>query len=157
MTAPFEGADRLRRIADYQFGRGAGQAMFPDEDHYDLKRSTSDRIRQVRTSAGRIVSVGVDGRFTLGIDGGRRLAAAFEPPVCRVAVNEDSVPFVRDGRNAFARFVTDADPSIRSGDEVCVVHDGRLLGVGRAELSASAMADFDTGMAVMVREGAGSA
>ena len=154
MTEPFEGATTLRRIADYQFGRGAGNALFSAGDDYELKRSSSDRIRQVRTDDGHVVSVGVDGRFTLGIEGGRRLARSFEPPACRVAVNKESVPFVREGRNAFARFVTGVDPEIRPGDEVCVVHDGTVLGVGRAELSAGAMADFDTGMAVMVRDGA---
>jgi uncharacterized protein with predicted RNA binding PUA domain len=44
---------------------------------------------------------------------------------------------------------------VRPGDEVLVVHErGDLLAVGRAELSARAMVDFDSGMAVKVREGA---
>jgi len=39
-------------------------------------------------------------------------------------------------------------------NELLVVHErGDLLAVGRAELSANAMADFETGMAVKVREG----
>jgi Prefoldin, molecular chaperone implicated in de novo protein folding, alpha subunit len=102
----------------------------------------------------RLVSYGVDGRFTLGLAGGRRLVAAFDHPRCRVVVGDDSEPFVRDGKNAFAKFVREADPEIRPGDEVAVVHErGDLLAVGRAELSADAMADFDSGMAVKVREG----
>ena len=32
-------------------------------------------------------------------------------------------------------------------------YDGGLLAVGRAELSADGMSDFDTGMAVSVRDG----
>ena len=34
-----------------------------------------------------------------------------------------------------------------------MLEDDTLLGVGRAELSADAMADFDTGAAVYIREG----
>lgn len=60
-----------------------------------------------------------------------------------------------DGENAFAKFVVKADPAIRPGDEVLVVHEegANLLGVGRAELSATGMSDFDRGVAVSVREG----
>ena len=69
-------------------------------------------------------------------------------------VGDDSEPFVRDGRNVFAKFVRTVDPAVRPGDEVLVEHhDGALLAVGRAELSAAAMGDFGTGVAVSVREG----
>jgi uncharacterized protein with predicted RNA binding PUA domain len=101
-----------------------------------------------------VVTYAVDGRFTLGVEGGRRLLAALDPPAYRVVVGEESEPFVRDGKNAFAKFVRDADPQIRPGDEVAVVDESdALLAVGRAELSADAMADFETGMAVKVRSG----
>jgi uncharacterized protein with predicted RNA binding PUA domain len=146
--------DDLRTVADYQFGAGAGEALFPPDEEIEVHRSSSGRPRQLVADEGRLVSYGVDGRFTLGFAGGRRLVAAFDHPRCRVVVGDDSEPFVRDGKNAFAKFVRTADPAIRPGDEVAVVHErGDLLAVGRAELSAEAMADFDSGMAVKVREG----
>ena len=148
------GIDSLHPIADYQFGAGAGAVLFPPDDAIDIHRSSSGRPRQVIADGERLVSYGVDGRFTLGLAGGRRLVAAFDHPRCRVVVGDDSEPFVRDGKNAFAKFVQAVDPEIRPGDEVAVVHErGDLLAVGRAELSADAMADFDSGMAVKVREG----
>jgi uncharacterized protein with predicted RNA binding PUA domain len=102
-----------------------------------------------------VVSYGTDGRFTLGLDGGRRLVAALPAPAARVVVGAESEPFVRDGKNAFAKFVRAVDDDVRPRDEVAVVDaDGAVLGVGRAELSADAMRDFETGMAVKVREGA---
>jgi uncharacterized protein with predicted RNA binding PUA domain len=146
----------LRTVADYQFGAGAGDALFPDSEDFDVRRSRSGRPRQVHADEGRLVSVGRDGRFTLGLAGGRRLAAALDHPTVRVVVGDESEPYVRDGRNVFAKFVAEADPEVRAGDELLVVHrDGDLLAVGRAELDAGAMTDFDTGMAVSVREGAG--
>jgi uncharacterized protein with predicted RNA binding PUA domain len=110
------------------------------------------------------------------VAGGRRLQA-LAAPANRVAVNAESVPFVAEERNAFAKFVVGADPDVRPGDEVLVVHGGatvgegvdidatdapeeagvdateRLLAVGRAELPASGMTDFETGMAVKIRDG----
>ena len=75
----------------------------------------------------------------------------------RIVVGEDSDPFVREGRNTFAKFVQRADPDIRPGDETLVVHEnGDLLAVGRAELPGSGMGDFETGMAVKVRQGTDS-
>lgn len=144
----------LRTVADYQFGAGAGAALFPDAESLSLSRSNSGRPRQVRADGRRLVSYGTDGRFTLGLAGGDRLLAALDHPANRVVVGDESAPFVTEGRNAFAKFVRDVDPAVRAGDEVAVVHeDGRLLAVGRAELSADAMVDFETGMAVKVREG----
>ena len=98
--------------------------------------------------------MGTDGRFTLGFAGGRRLHDHLAEPAYRVVVGDESEPFVREGENTFAKFVDECGDAIRAGDEVLVVHeDGELLGVGRAELAASEMLDFQTGMAVMVREG----
>jgi len=147
----------LRTTADYQFGAGAGAALFPADAELEVRRSSSGRPQQVVAPDGRVVTYGTDGRFTLGLAGGRLLLDALDAPAGRVVVGDESEPFVREGKNVFAKFVSAVDPDARPGDEVAVVHggDGDLLGVGRAELSADSMADFDTGMAVMVREGAG--
>jgi uncharacterized protein with predicted RNA binding PUA domain len=169
---------RLRTVADYQFGAGAGRALFAPP--VVVRHTSSGRPEQVLVGSeaaeagdgapeddagARLVSYGVDGRFTLGAEGGRRLHAALPraPPAYHVFVGDDSEPFVREGRNAFAKFVVAADPAIRPGDEVMIVHerareregtdDGDLLAVGRAELPAAAMLDFETGMAVKVRDG----
>ena len=63
---------RIRTIADYQFGAGSGEALFPDECTFQL--SSTGRIRQVRLREERLATVRAqDGRLTLGIAGGARL------------------------------------------------------------------------------------
>lgn len=144
---------QLRTIADYQFGAGAGDALFPDDVELDVHRSASGRPRQVLRDGNRLVTLGTDGRFTLGFEGGNQLATVLEPMAYRVVVGDESEPFVRDGKNVFAKFVQAADEVIRAGDEVLVEHrDGALIAVGRAELDAASMLDFETGMAVKVRD-----
>lgn len=147
--------ERLCTIADYQFGSGAGRALFPADEALSVVRSSSGRPQQITCGGGphdgrRIVSYGVDGRFTLGIEGGKRLFEALNRPV--VAVGEESVPFVTDGKNAFAKFVRYVDDDVRPGDEVLITCEETLLAVGQAELSARAMRDFHTGVAVSVRD-----
>lgn len=145
----------LRRVAAYQFGRGAGSSLFPRGEDLTVTHTSSGRPRQIKAEDGRLATYRTDGRLTLGLAGGRRLAAGLAPPSYRVTVGEESEPFVRDGRNAFAKFVRNADERIRPGDEVLVVDpEDTLLAVGRASLSAGGMADFGTGMAVAVRDGA---
>lgn len=155
MTDRGFGIEELRTVADYQFGRGAGEALLPPGEAPDVERSRSGRPRQISAPDGRIATYLTDGRLSIGIEGGRRLQGSTDPPKYRVVVGEESEPFVREGRNAFAKFVLNVDAVVRRGDEVLVVTDGdELLGVGRAELSARSMADFESGMAVLVREGA---
>jgi uncharacterized protein with predicted RNA binding PUA domain len=154
MADPGGSIGTLRTIGDYQFGATAGSALFPPDEDLQIERSRSGRPRQVIADGGRIVTYTTAGRFTLGTEGGRRLKPALVPPAYRVVVGDESEPFVRDGKNAFAKFVLEVDSEVRRGDEVMVVDgDDRLLGVGRAELGAEAMLDFETGMAVKVREG----
>lgn len=139
-------------VADYQFGSGAGDALLPEDETRSLTRTSSGRPRQIHVDDGRIATYGTDGRFRLGLAGGRRLQAGIDG--YRVVVGDESEPFVREGRNAFAKFVIRADEDIRPRDEVLIEHsDGRLLAVGRAELSGDGMRTFDTGVAVSVREG----
>lgn len=142
----------LRRTAEYQFGRGAGEVLFPPGESFEVMRSASGRPRQVAVDEGRLVSVGRDGRFTLGTAGGRRLSEANVG--YDVVVGDESEPYVREGRNVFAKFVAAVDDDVRPGDEVVVAHErGEVIAVGRAELDAGSMRDFETGMAVQVREG----
>lgn len=141
-------------IADYQFGAGAGEALFPEFDEVRVRRSSAGRIRQLHVGDSHLVSVGTDGRLTLGLAGGRRLLEGLPDPTARVVVGDESAPFIREGRSAFAKFVRNVDPAIRAKDEVAVAHhDGTLLGVGRAELDARSMNAFDRGVAVSLRAG----
>jgi uncharacterized protein with predicted RNA binding PUA domain len=147
--------DFLRTVADYQFGAGAGQALFPTDGSLSVSHTSSGRPRQVRSGGERLATYGTDGRFTLGLAGGRRFAGAFGPPRLRVVVGSESEPYVREGRNAFAKFVREVDPRVRPRDEVLVEDvEGNLLAVGRASLSGDGMDDFETGVAVAVRHGA---
>ena len=144
----------LTRVADYQWGASAGAALFGDGDP-EVTHTSSGRPRQVIGEDGRLVTYATDGRFTLGLDGGKRLHEGLSDGRYRVVVGDESEPFVREGRNAFAKFVSDADPAIRPGDEVVLTHErGEVLAVGRAELSGEGMLDFGTGVAVFVRDGA---
>ncbi len=144
---------RVRTIADYQFGCGAGDALFPD--NVEFKFSTTKRIRQILLDNNRIATVRAkDGMLTLSIMGAGKLHKFIGYPGCRVVVNSDAAPFVAKGKTAFARHIVTADPDIRAGEEVLVVDENdRLLATGKAVLSPLEMLAFKKGIAVDVRNG----
>jgi len=154
VTETGDDVEMLRTVGAYQFGAGAGGVLFPPGGELSLTRSSSGRPRQVHAPRGRVATYGTDGRLRLGLEGGRRLSEEWSGTAYSVVVGDESVPHVRVERNAFAKFVREADSVIRPRDEVVVEHpEEGVLAVGRAELSGSGMLDFETGVAVFVREG----
>ena len=144
---------RVQVIADFQFGRGAGEALFPEGCEVILSRT--GRVRQISLDGKRLATVRAkDGRFTLGIDGALRLLSFLPHPAYRVVVTGEVADFIRQGKNTFAKHVIAADPVIRAGDEVMVVDsDDQLLATGSSVLSGDEMLRFNYGVAVKVRQG----
>ncbi|MHC1610925.1 MAG: PUA domain-containing protein [Candidatus Methanospirareceae archaeon] len=144
---------KARIIADYQFGRGAGEVLFPDDVDFVLSRT--GRISQIKEQEKRIATLrSHDGLFTLGIEGARRLHKFFKYPRLRVVLNEESSEFVRRGGTAFCKHVLDVDPLIRAYEEVIIVdEEDSLLATGKAMLAAEEMKIFNHGVAVKVRHG----
>ncbi|HJJ48834.1 MAG TPA: pseudouridine synthase [Methanocorpusculum sp.] len=144
---------RVRRIADFQFGRGAGLALFPDEVTFAY--SNTKRVRFVNLGKERLVTVRAnDGRLTLAYAGAKRLHAHFPALTGRVVIIDDAVPFVADGKNAMAKHVISCDQDILAEDEVFIVdQNDNLIATGMAMLSGCEMAGFNYGTAVKTRQG----
>jgi uncharacterized protein with predicted RNA binding PUA domain len=145
--------ERVRTIADYQFGSGAGNALFPDNVRFIMGRT--GRIRQVVEGGKRIATLRAnDGFLILSAYGGQKLKEALPFPKKRVIMNDDAAPFVAKGKTAFCKFVVDCDPEIRALEEVLLVDkDDNLLATGQALLCAAEMKAFKKGTAVSVRFG----
>ena len=145
---------RARIIADYQFGKGAGEALFPEGTAYSLSKTR--RLRYLYSEKERIATVRAsDNLLTLSMLGAKRLHAFLKRPLLRVVACDDAAPFVAKGGNLFARHVLSVDPEIRAGEEVLVV-DGqdRLLATGTAVLAPEEMLQIKRGIAVAARKAA---
>jgi uncharacterized protein with predicted RNA binding PUA domain len=145
---------RARIIADYQFGRGAGLALFPAGTTFRL--SSTGRLRYLYWDRERIATLRAsDGLFTLSMLGAERLHSNFSPPGLRVVVSSEAAPFVAKGGNVFAKHVLSADPEIRAGEEVLVVDEQDcLLATGKAILAPEEMLQIRRGVAVRTRNAA---
>lgn len=150
----FEVSDEsiVRKIVDYQFGRGASRFF----DRISVERSKrTGRMRYVY-SRGKLIGTlrPSDGFIVLTVEGGNLIKRALPLPKARVVVSDEAIEFVRQGKSVFAGFVRDADPEMRPGDEALIVNRmDDLLGVGKAKLNREEMISFSHGVAVKTRSG----
>jgi uncharacterized protein with predicted RNA binding PUA domain len=141
---------KLARTVDALFGEGVS-ACIPQD------------VRFTHSRTGRIRSAfcGDDLLCTLRIDGGLALAPRFAQMLLAhhkfrescVEVSGEAAPFVREGRSVFARHVVRCGGRVAVSAETPVTHEGTVIAVGRAVLSAGMMAGCDRGVAVRIRNG----
>jgi predicted RNA-binding protein (TIGR00451 family) len=145
---------RIRAVAEYQFGSGAGIAMFPEEVRIIHSRNTG-RIRHIYLGNVLLATFRPnDGIFTLTIAAAKRLVEQVPDLTHKVKVNTDAAEFISQGKNVFAKHVVDAGDEIRPGDEVVIVALGdEVIGVGKALLIREEMKAFKVGVAVKTRRG----
>jgi uncharacterized protein with predicted RNA binding PUA domain len=146
---------RVRSVADYQFGKGIGIRLFPENVEILYSKRTG-RIRYVTLCGERLATLRpTDGLFSLSLKAARFLAENADLAKCFVTVRSDVSRFAAEGGDVFAVHVVKVDDAVHAKDEVIVADEvGHVLAVGRAVLSSSEMLAFKTGVAVKVRHGA---
>ncbi|WP_458403485.1 tRNA guanosine(15) transglycosylase TgtA [Methanobrevibacter sp.] len=145
---------KVKAIADYQFGYGAGEALFTGNINIEKSKKTG-KIRHIYDGKVLIVNMRAsDSYLILSKEGAKRLHNAMPYPQNRVVVNKDSEPFALDGKSVFCKFVVDCDENIRAKDEVLIVNEqDKLLAYGKALLGACEIEQFQTGQAIKTRKG----
>lgn len=143
---------KLRKIADFQFGKGIGDILFPENTVITFSRYTG-RIKQARLNGGPIVTVSPKyGRILLTYSGAERLRNILPSGRFRVIVKQEVCEFVSHGSDVFSKHVVEADREIIPGEEVLVESEsGELLGVGKAVLAGYEIDRYKRGVAVRVR------
>lgn len=145
---------RIRSVADYQFGKGVGEKLFPENVEITYSKRTG-RIRYIHFEGKRLATLRpIDGLFSLSVEGAKRIVENKAPAKCVVTVQNNVAKFVAEGGDVFANHVLKADREVRPKEEVIVVNEeGEVLAVGKAVLSGEEMIAFKSGVAVKVRRG----
>ncbi len=145
---------KVRRVADYQFGAGYGEGLFPKGTKVTRSRKTG-RIRGVYLDENLLGTLRAhDGFFTLSVEGAKRLHEVAPFPEHRVVVTDDSAEFNSKGFNVFFKFITKCYDGIVAGNEVLVVdQNDKLVAVGKSVLSGKEIIHFRSGVAVKVHKG----
>jgi len=145
---------KIRKVASYQFGRGVGEMLFPNNIDVVFSERTG-KVRHIYVDGKLLATLRpTDGLFSLTIEGAKRLIAAMNPRQFWVQIQKEAVGFVGKGSDVFARHVLCVDDELRLGEEAVILDENnKVVAVGRAILSGEEMKDFKRGVAVKVRKG----
>ncbi|MHA1769136.1 MAG: DUF5591 domain-containing protein [Candidatus Thorarchaeota archaeon] len=133
----------LRSTADYQFGRGAGEILVPDDARIRGKPygTILCKVHGEQVCA----FIGDTGMLSLTLAGGKLIRP----------LERSWVRFEGDrakGGSIFAVGIHKADTSIRPGDEVIVLNSSdEVVAVGKSEMSGREMCELTRGRAVSIR------
>lgn len=128
----------LRSLAIYQFGPG-GESLIPNDCH--VKGRYHKRIfHEGEQIAALLMDNGV---YSLSLKGGQILS--------QIGSKWVNIEFDLKTNTLFAPGVQEADPTIIPKDEVVILNQGNLVGVGKAILSGEEMVKASNGVAVRVR------
>jgi uncharacterized protein with predicted RNA binding PUA domain len=145
---------KVRSIADYQFGKGVGVQLFPDNIEIQYSPRTG-RIRFINLNRERLATLRpTDGVLSLSLIAAQTMAKKTPFAKCFVTVKNEVSKFISAGGDVFAVHVVKVDPEVGAKDEVIALdEDGQVLAVGRTMLSSEEMKAFKTGVAVKIRHG----
>jgi uncharacterized protein with predicted RNA binding PUA domain len=145
---------KVRSIADYQFGKGVGTQLFPDNIEIQYSPRTG-RIRFINLNGERLATLRpTDGVLSLSIKAAVMMTEKTPFAKCFVTVKNEVSKFIAAGGDVFAVHVVKVDAEVGAKDEVIALdEDGQVLAVGRTMLSSDEMKAFKTGVAVKVRHG----
>jgi uncharacterized protein with predicted RNA binding PUA domain len=149
--------DKIRSIADYQFGKNIGKKLFPENVTFEFSKRTG-RIRFINLNGERLATLRpTDGLFSLSLKAAKYIVENIPEAKGLITLKNDVSQYIAAGGDVFAVHVVKVDDEIRTKDEVIIVDENRqLLAVGRTNLSALEIRAFKTGVAVKVRHGISS-
>lgn len=149
--------EKIKSIMDYQFGKNA-RKILDEYKNLTIKYSKqSGRMRYIYAKDNDkeelIGTIRAHDSFIIPHGSLiNNLHKFFKFPKLRVVIKDDAVPFVKQGKNVFAKFVIDIDKNLLPGDECLVVDEkDNLISKGVLFLSYKECLDFDRGVAVKMR------
>ena len=145
---------QLKGIADFQFGKGSGDVLFPEGTLIERSKGTK-RIKFAYVENKRICSFRAQDAFlVLSLIGAKIL---FDHDLgLRVKIIEEVEPFIRKGKSVFSKHVFEADKEIAPKDEVLIInHLEEFIGIGTAKIPGKLMKEMTSGVAVDTRKGIG--
>lgn len=140
---------KLRHTIDVLFGSGVSKHL-PKDIEITFSKKTG-RIREVYHNKKLLC--------TLRIDGGLAITPYFAQILLKskkfrqncIEIDEDSKPFVQEGKSVFCKHVTWAGKKILIDADVPVLFKDQVIAVGRAVVNHEMMMTLKRGVAVKIR------
>lgn len=142
--------EKLQHTVDALFGNGVSK-LLPKKIEFSYSKKN-----------GRIRSVFQDGKLlcTLRIDGGLAITTHFAQMLLKnkkfkencLEIDNDSKPFVEEGKSVFCNHVVWCGKNIEISSDVPVLFKNKVIAVGRAVLSSEMIQSQTRGVAIRIRD-----
>lgn len=141
---------KLKYTLDALFGNGVSKYL-PKNIEMTFSRKTG-RIKTV-THKGKLLC-------TLRIDGGLAISPYFAQILLKskkfrencLEINQVAAPFVEEGKSVFCKHVVWCGKNIQIASDTPILYKNKVIAVGKAVLSSEMISDFNSGMAIRVRD-----
>ena len=142
--------EKLKHSIDALFGKGVSRYL-PKDIHITYSKKNK-RIRSVFHNENLLC--------TLRIDGGLAITPYFSQFLLKsksfkencLEIDDDSKPFVEEGKSVFAKHVVWCGKNIRISADTPVLYKGKVIAVGKAVLSSEMIPTMKRGVAVKIRD-----
>lgn len=141
---------KIKCTLDALFGQGVSRYL-PKDTTISYSKNTG-RIKHVYQNDVLLC--------TLRTDGGLAITPYFAQVLLKskkfkencLEIDDESKTFVQEGSSVFCKHVTWCGKNILIGGDVPVLHDGKVIAVGKAVLSTRMIRSFKKGVAVKIRD-----
>ncbi len=141
---------KLRHTIDALFGTGVSRHL-PKKIDITFSKKTG-RIREVYHDSKLLCTLRIDGGLAISPYFAQLLMKSKKFKENCVEIDEESKPFVEEGRSVFAQHVTWVGKNIRVQADVPVLYKQNVIAVGKAVLSSEMISSFERGVAIKVRD-----
>ena len=141
---------KLEHSLDALFGCDTSK-LLPKDIEMTFSRKTG-RIRTVSHKEKLLCTLRIDGSMAISIYFAQILLKNKKFKENCIEINSDAAPFVEQGRSVFCKHVISCGKNVQISADTPVLFKDKVIAVGRAVLSSEMISDFDSGVAIKVRD-----
>lgn len=141
---------KIKCTLDALFGQGVSKYL-PKDVKITYSKNTG-RIKHVHQSDNLLCTLRTDGGLAITPHFAQILMKSKTFKQNCLEIDDESKAYVQEGSSVFCKHVTWCGNNIMIGGDVPVLHDNKVIAVGKAVLSTRMIKSFKKGVAVKIRD-----
>lgn len=141
---------KIKYTLDALFGQGVSKYL-PKDVKITYSKNTG-RIKHVHQNDNLLCTLRTDGGLAITPHFAQILMKSKTFKQNCLEIDDESKAYVQEGSSVFCKHVTWCGNNIMIGGDVPVLHDNKVIAVGKAVLSTRMIKSFKKGVAVKIRD-----
>jgi conserved protein with predicted RNA binding PUA domain len=141
---------KIKYTLDALFGQGVSKYL-PKDVKITYSKNTG-RIKHVHQNDNLLCTLRTDGGLAITPHFAQILIKSKKFKQNCLEIDDESKAYVQEGSSVFCKHVTWCGTNIMIGGDVPVLHNNKVIAVGKAVLSARMIRSFKKGVAVKIRD-----